>query len=265
MNSLVYTNDRYDTTPGQPSLGARLFPSFLFYSRFMTIVWKASAKSKRNTYTSSDWCDSCLEILHALEKSGIRISLSGIEYLRELDSPCVVIANHMSTLETVILPCIILPFREVTYIVKQSLLEYPIFKHVMRNCNPVGVGRTNPREDLKAVLHGGVERLNQGTSMIVFPQTTRTHHFDPDQFNSIGIKLALKAKVPVLPLALKTDAWGNGKRLKDFGKMDGSKPVRLAFGEPIPVTDRGKEAHQAVVDFISGQLSQWQQKTVASD
>ena len=80
----------------------------------------------------------------------------------------------MSTLETVILPVIVLPFRRVTFIVKESLLTYPIFGPIMRSLDPLPVTRTNPRLDLKTVLEGGVARLQQGASIVVFPQTTRT-------------------------------------------------------------------------------------------
>jgi len=39
----------------------------------------------------------------------------------------------------------------------------------------------------------------------------RTVAFDPALFTSIGVKLAQRAGVPVVPLALLTDAWGNGR------------------------------------------------------
>ena len=39
---------------------------------------------------------------------------------------------------------------------------------------------------MECVLEGGAERLAAGTSLIVFPQTTRTADFDPSRFNSIG-------------------------------------------------------------------------------
>ena len=58
----------------------------------------------------------------------------------------------------------------------------------------------------KAVLEGGKQRLQKGISIIVFPQTTRTVRFEPENFNSIGVKLAQRAKVPIIPLALRTDA-----------------------------------------------------------
>ena len=113
-------------------------------------------------------------------------------------------------------------------------------------------------------MEGGKERLEKGISVVVFPQTTRTSSFDPAEFNTIGIKLAQRAEVPVLPLALLTDAWGNGKRLKDFGKIDPTRKVHLAFGEPLLVTGRGTSEHQAVVGFIEERLREWREAPAGS-
>jgi 1-acyl-sn-glycerol-3-phosphate acyltransferase len=190
----------------------------------------------------------------------VYFEITGIEHIEQLKGPCVFIANHMSVLETVILPVIIQPIKNVTFVVKQSLLNYPIFRHIMRSRDPISVNRTNPREDLKAVLEGGVERLKNGISIVVFPQTTRTHSFDPTQFNTIGIKLAKRAKVPVVPVALLTDAWGNGKYLKDFGKIDPSKTVYFAFEKPIWIQNRGGEEHEAILQFISEKSQKWRKR-----
>ncbi len=239
---------------------ARTFPGLTFYSRFFAIVYKSSVKAKQNRYNDEEWCQSSFDVLRLLEIVGVSIEITGIDNIKQLETPCVVIGNHMSVLETVILPVIILPYRKMTYIVKKSLLEYPVFKHIMRTRDPIVVSRTNPRHDLKAVLEGGMDRLNKGISIIVFPQTTRKHTFDPSQFNTIGIKLAYKANVPVVPLALRTDAWGNGKYVKDFGKIDSSKKVHFSFGEPMRIQGRGSDEHQAVIQFINGNLREWKDK-----
>ena len=257
MRGLPYTNDVYRTGPETVSLFARIFPALAFYSRFVAIVWRSSAKAKRGEYGYVEWSHSSLDVLRALEKVGVRFEITGISHVEQLETPCVVIANHMSLLETAVLPTIVQPVRNVTFVVKQSLLEYPVFRHVMRSRDPIAVSRTNPRQDLKAVLEGGKDRLSRGISVIVFPQTTRTSSFDPTQFSTIGVKLAARAKVPVVPLALLTDAWGNGKYLKDFGKIDASRRVRFAFGEPMPVEGRGADEHQAIIQFISGKLQEW--------
>lgn len=204
-----------------------------------------------------EWARSSLEVLSAFEKIGGSLDISGINNLEQLETPCVIIGNHMSMLETLILPGIVQPIRNFTFIVKQSLLNYPVFRHVMRSRNPIAVIRTNPRQDFKIVIEEGVERLSRGISVLVFPQTTRTLSFDPKDFNTIGIKLAKRAKVPVLPMALKTDAWRNGRFLKDFGKIDCSKKVCFAFGKPMQVEGKGNEQHEAVIEFIGDKLQHW--------
>lgn len=235
----------------------RIWPTLFFYIRFLTVVFNASASARKGRYDDAMWYGSSLDILRALERVGIDFEISGLEHLMGLDSPCVIVANHMSVLETTILPMIIVPIKTMTFIVKSSLMNYPVFKHVLRSRRPIVVDRTNPRQDLKTVMQEGVERLKRGISVVVFPQTTRTRIFDPRKFNSIGVKLAGRAKVPVVPLALLTDAWGNGKLIKEFGKIDASRTVRFAFGKPLWVQGRGNDVHLEVIDFIGQKLSHW--------
>jgi 1-acyl-sn-glycerol-3-phosphate acyltransferase len=187
----------------------------------------------------------------------VRIEITGMNNIKRFGGPAVFIGNHMSTLETMVLPCIIQPVKEATFIVKKSLLTMPVFGHIMRSRDPVVVGRVNPREDLKTVLEEGVKRLKAGRSVIVFPQSTRSVVFDPEEFNSLGIKLASRAGVPVVPVALKTDAWGIGKHVKEFGPVDTGEKVHFAFGEPMTVAGRGVEEHQKVVRFIQQKIEEW--------
>ncbi len=258
MNDLLQADSSYITTTGKDiPLFARMVPTLYFYSRLFGVVLRASGLAKRGQYDGKTWAASSLEILHLLEDIGVRISIAGLDEFRKVAGPCVVIGNHMSMMETVILPVMIQPLKPVTFVIKESLLNYPFFKHVMRSCDPVAVSRTNPRQDLKTVLEEGEKRLQQGISIIVFPQTTRTDFFDPSQMSSIGVKLAKRAGVPIIPLALKTDAWKNGKFIKDFGVIDEAEPVRFAFGAPLSVVGKGADEQQMVAEFISGKLAGW--------
>lgn len=256
-DELIFAGGVYHTAPEKAWTLLRALPSVFFYCQDSVIVLKASWRAKRGRYDTAAWAASSRELMRALERVGVRFEITGVDHVRKLDVPCVFIGNHMSTLETFVLPAIVAPIRDTTFVVKQSLVEYPVFKHVMRSRNPVTVTRTNPREDLRAVLEGGEQRLRAGISMIIFPQTTRTPAFSPQEFNSIGVKLAKKAGVPIIPIALKTDAWGNGKYLKDFGRIRPSSQVHFAFGEPLWVQDRGREEHEEIVRFISAKLAEW--------
>jgi 1-acyl-sn-glycerol-3-phosphate acyltransferase len=255
--SPVFIDGAYRSAPAQRSLFARLFPGIGFYTRFGPQVFKSSNDARLGRYGDEDWSSSSLRVMQALERVGVRIEIEGVEHFSALAGPCVFIGNHMSSLEAFVLPTVIQPLKPVAFVVKKALVEYPVFGHLMRARSPIVVGRTNPREDLKAVLEGGMERLQAGVSIVIFPQRTRSPLFDPASFNSIGIKLAKRAQVPVVPLALKTDAWENGVRFKDFGRIVPARTVHFAFGERLLVHGNGAAEHQQVVEFIRRYLTAW--------
>ncbi len=235
----------------------RMFPSASFYAKMIKVVFMASKLAKNGRYTDEAWISSSHQIFRAVESTGAKISVQNLKPLLDISEPTVIIGNHMSTLETFLLPYLVCPSKKVTFVIKEALTTYPIFRHIMNSRNPIAVGRGNPKEDFVKVLREGENRLKDGYSVVVFPQTTRMQNFDKSKFNSIGIKLARKAKAPVVPLALKTDFWGNGKLVKDFGKIDPKKNVYFNFGKPIAVSGNGKAEHDQVILHIENCLSQW--------
>ena len=255
-----YTKNTY-TTPDTMALPlSSMFPNISFYWRTCVAVCKASCLAKQGMYSDTDWIRSSLEITEAIEKCGARVTIEGFDNFSNIDGPCVFIANHMSTLETFILPAMISIFKPVTFVVKESLLRYPIFHHIMRSRDPIVVERKDARADFSTVMQGGVERLGKGTSIIVFPQSTRRLSIDRQHFNSMGIKLARKAGVPAVPIALRTDAWSMGGlfgMLKDYGPIRPNLPIHFRFGESVVVKDNGKAEHEVVYNFIENALREW--------
>jgi len=112
---------------------------------------------------------------------------------------------------------------------------------------------------LEAVLRYGQERLQRGISIVVFPQSTRMERFDPQQFNTIGIKLARKAKVPIIPLALCTNFWSNGSIIKDVGWVNPERTVHFRFGAPLRIMGSGKDEHNQIIAFIQSSLAEWEE------
>lgn len=258
MQTITDEQGCYYTQPRRIFFGARLLPSLFYYSQFIAQVFRYSNLAKQGKYGDEEWWRSSLGAMLTLETVGVQIEITGIKVLETVAGPCVFIANHMSTLETICLPGLVQPYKDCTFIVKRGIVEYPVFKHIMLSRDPIVVDRKNPREDLKVVLDEGTAALARGRSVIVFPQTTRTVTFDPEQFNTIGIKLAKRAGVPVVPIAVQTDAWGIGAKVKELGRIDPSKTVRMTFGAPLEIQGRGAEEHKQVVEFIQQQLQIWQ-------
>jgi 1-acyl-sn-glycerol-3-phosphate acyltransferase len=250
--------DTYQSPQTRVPFYGKLLPSFFFYSKAFVTLIKASQMAKAGKYTGDEWTNSSLEMIKSMESVGVRIHVENLSSFQKLDAPCVFISNHMSTLETFVLPGIIQPYRNVTFVVKDTLVKYPVFKNIVLSRNPITVGRVNPRTDFKKVLSEGKDHLQNNTSIIIFPQTTRSTILDKSEFNSIGTKLAAYADVPIVPVALKTDAWKVGRWVKDVGKIDPTKTVHFCFGDPMTLSGNGKEDHQNVVDFISEKLAKMQ-------
>ena len=247
----------YVTPEGKSGFFSRLFPSLTHYARLLSIVFKAGLLANKGEYTAQDWIRSSLDTVHSLELTGARFHVEGLEHLKALNAPCVFIGNHMSTLETFALPCLIQPHRAVTFVTKETLLKYPFFGKALGSRNPIVVGRVSPREDLTTVLREGAKRLEAGISVIVFPQSTRSCCFDFSEFNSMGVKLARRTGALILPVAIKTDAWGMGRFFKDAGAIEPHREVRFRFGPPLQVEGNGRAEHEQVCAFISGALAEW--------
>lgn len=260
METLPYEGGTYRTSPKGVSLFAKAMPSVVCYWRVLGLVFRSARMAERGRYDGEAWAQNSIAVIRALESVGVKFEITGVDNIKSFDGPCVFISNHMSTLETFCLPGIILPFKPVTFVVKESLVSYPVFRHIMRAIGPIAVTRQTPREDLRAVLEGGELKLRKYMSIVIFPQTTRTTEFDPSEFNTLGVKLARRAGVPAVPVAVKSDAWGVGPLfLKDFGKIDPSKTVHISFGEPLEVKGRGAEEHDKVVGFIGSKLREWRE------
>jgi 1-acyl-sn-glycerol-3-phosphate acyltransferase len=94
--------------------------------------------------------------------------------------------------------------------------------------------------------------------MVIYPQSTRASVFDEEKFNSLGVKLATKAGVKVIPIALKADFQGIGKKSKDIAPLDRSKTIKLKFGPLLsPTKANAREVHAECVKFISSTLKEW--------
>jgi len=259
MSKGYFESGTYITPEKDLTIGDKLFfhTRLYFTLKFARTVLTSRYQAKRGRYGDKEWADSSYYIFRFIERSGGSFNITGMDNITKSGEPVLFIANHMSTLETMILPCLISPLRSVTFVVKESLVKHPLFGDVMRSRDPIIVGRTDPRKDLEAVMNGGIELLSKGISIVIFPQSTRNVVFKPEEFNSLGVKLAKKAGVQVVPVALKTDFWGNGKLIKEIGTLDSRKIIYFKFGEPFKVTGTGKEENQKIIDFIQSSLNDW--------
>jgi 1-acyl-sn-glycerol-3-phosphate acyltransferase len=260
MGTDFFPGDHYATPEGVPRARSEYFllgSRWSVYSHFIMTILRSRALALAGRYDDEAWAHSSREIINNLERCRARLRIEGMNRVRGAEGPLVFVSNHMSTLETLALPGLIVPMKPVTYVVKEKLLHGYFWGPIMRSRNPIPVSRTDPRADLEIVLREGCARLAAGISVIIFPQGTRREIFDRSQFNSLGVKLAAKAGVQLLPVAVKTDYWGSSGIFRGFGPIRRDRQIRIEFADPMPVVGRGKAEHDRCLDFIESRLRAW--------
>lgn len=237
-------------------MGSRWF----FISKFLSIVFKSRSIALKGKFDTAEWANTSIEIFRLIERCGGRFEIDGLEHIRNCQGPAVFIGNHMSILETMVFPGIIASVKEVTFVVKDSLVKHSVFGPIMRARSPIVVNRRDSREDFKTVMNEGQKVLGKGTSVVIFPQSTRSVEFVSKEFNTLGVKLARAAQVQVIPFALKTDFWESGRYVKDLGPIRRRRTIHINFGEPFAIQGNGKEENKMIIEYITAHLADWERR-----
>lgn len=113
--------------------------------------------------------------------------------------PAVYAANHASSLDILVvlahLPA------DVRIIYKKSLSLVPLLGWSIAVGGHIPIDRSNPFRARRS-LRNAAERIRAGTSVLVFPEGTRSPDGAVRHFKRGSFSLALEAGVPVVPLSL---------------------------------------------------------------
>jgi 1-acyl-sn-glycerol-3-phosphate acyltransferase len=141
------------------------------------------------------WAKGTLRLL------GWCVGLDYVELGRENipSEPCLIIANHQSTWETLAFLAL-LP--DVAIVAKRELLTLPVFAWFLRNSPMIVIDRENGSAAMRAMIDGSRAAMADGRSVLIFPEGTRQSVSVPIAFKR-GIEiLYTKLECKVLPIAL---------------------------------------------------------------
>ncbi|HVO18546.1 MAG TPA: lysophospholipid acyltransferase family protein [Anaeromyxobacter sp.] len=179
------------------------------------------------------WSPSCLWV------SGCRREALAAPPLPE--GPLIFASNHESALDIWVL-VERLP-RNVRFIAKQELFRIPIFGWYMRLGGHVPVDRRNQAQAVES-LRAAARLVRGGTSLIVFPEGTRSRDGRVQPFKKGPFALAMEALVPVVPVAIS----GSGAVTPSGLVAVWPGTIRVALGEPVhPASYRDRAALLAAV------------------
>jgi 1-acyl-sn-glycerol-3-phosphate acyltransferase len=122
----------------------------------------------------------------------------GLENLPPEDQPVVYVANHQSQADIL---TVFLLNRQFRWLAKDSLFKIPFLGWAMAAAGYVPVKRGDKRSHV-ACFRKSREHLDNGTSMLFFPEGTRSRNGSLQVFKSGAFRLACNAKCPVVPITL---------------------------------------------------------------
>ncbi|HVU03234.1 MAG TPA: lysophospholipid acyltransferase family protein [Polyangiaceae bacterium] len=141
--------------------------------------------------------------------------------------PSVVMVNHESLFD----PAVVMRVaREpVRFVVKGQVRRTPIFGRALAAMGHVFVDR-GEGDAAEATLDRAARAIAEGRTVLVFPEGTRSEGGALLPFRTGGARLALRARVPIVPAALA----GTGAILPKHGGFQRRGPVAFVVGEPLP-------------------------------
>lgn len=212
--------------------------------------------------THEKWARFCFSTVQIAESMGMNVNFEGWQNRAAYKGPVMYLCNHMSTVETILLPPVLLAYGPFNVVVKASLSHLPFLGKAAAHMGLVPIGRKSPREDLTYLMKRSSELIAQGNSFLIFPQGSREKVFARKGFSSIGAKIAEKANIPIVPIVVDTRCQPTrekgilAKVFKDFGPVDTARDIRCACG-PIIKCAKARDMHEQAFNWMADKLESW--------
>jgi 1-acyl-sn-glycerol-3-phosphate acyltransferase len=170
---------------------------------------------------------------------GLLLAGARVEVLRRPalpDGPLVFASNHESALDIWVL------FKELPrsfrFIAKQELFKIPMFGWYLSLGGHIAVDRANHARAIHSLRRAGAA-VRAGTSLVVFPEGTRSRDGRVHPFKKGPFVVAMEAGVPVVPVAIS----GSGRVTPKNVVAVVPGTIRVAIGDPVePRQFQSKEA-----------------------
>jgi 1-acyl-sn-glycerol-3-phosphate acyltransferase len=168
--------------------------------------------------------------------------------------PSVILSKHQSAWETIAFQEI---FPPQVWVLKRELLWLPFFGWGLAMTRPIAIDRAASRRALDAIVRQGIERLEEGRWVVVFPEGTRMAPGQRGNYGPGGALLASRSGAPVVPVAHNAgEFWPR----RGWIKLPGT--IRVVIGPAIDSQGKSaKEINREAQAWIEGTMEEISSET----
>lgn len=223
---------------------AILFASAIIGSAFVLLLFWAPFRAK--WAVAEGWAWLCLWAGDFF--CGLHVITEGQENVP--DEPCVFLIKHTTAMEAYWQIAALPP---ATWVLKRELLNVPIFGWavglVMKS---IAVDRRAGGSAVTQVIEQGIQRIESGMSVCIFPEGTRMQPGETRRYGVSGAALAKEAGCPIVPIAHNASDYWPRRSLRKY-----SGTIRFCIGPPIdPAGRRPKETNLIAQQWVEGKMGE---------
>lgn len=170
------------------------------------------------------------------------VSISGRERI-DPDTTYVMVANHLSFLDILVLFRLSTHFKWVS---KAENFKAPFVGWNMRLNGYIPL-RRGERESVRGMMRACDRALQQGSSIMMFPEGTRSRSGELQPFKPGAFELAIRNEAALLPIVIE----GTHKALPKRGFiLQGRHPIRITVLHPLPPEAFGDRDARALAEQV---------------
>lgn len=170
------------------------------------------------------------------------VTVEGREHLSDKQS-YVFVANHQGPMDIFLIYGFL--NRNFKWMMKKSLRRMPFVGYACAKARHIFVDKSGPKKVRETIEHAR-ETLQDGTSLVVFPEGSRTFTGHMGLFRKGAFQLADDLQLPVVPLTI-DGSFDILPRMAGFNFVHRHR-LRLIIHKPIPPSGRGDEDIHRTMD-----------------
>jgi 1-acyl-sn-glycerol-3-phosphate acyltransferase len=174
--------------------------------------------------------------------SGIRVTVIGLDRIKNLTS-CIFMSNHQSNYDIPVLLSHLQ--RQFRWLAKAELFQIPIFGRSMSGAGYISIDRSD-RQSAFQSLERAAETIRGGTSVMIFPEGTRSRDGHLLPFKKGGFVMAIDAQVPIVPVVIE----GTHEIMPKGRLLIRPRPVTVTICEKIDTNGYSRETKEKIMDQV---------------
>lgn len=133
-----------------------------------------------------------------LQSNGVTVQITGVEHI-DSTRPAIYMCNHQGTFDIFsLLAHLPVQFR---WVAKVGLFRIPVLGWAMSTAGYISLDRSKRKRAYRG-MEIAAQKIKEGTSVVMFPEGSRSYDGALQPFMNGGFTLAIRAGVPIYPITV---------------------------------------------------------------